>query len=89
MSVNESLSAEERAEARRQFGVSGEDSRVCSFCGGLHTRACPRVERFELFENGKLKSVSFWREDEWDDSFIVWPEMAFDEDDEAGGETNE
>ena len=87
--MSETLSAEDRAEARRQFGIIGEDSRVCSFCGGLHTRACPRVSGFELHESGKLKSVSFWPEGQWDDSYIVWPEMAFEDGDDEEGENDE
>ncbi len=77
-----SLSEEERAQARQLFETGGEDSRVCSFCGGVHTRACPRVASFELHESGKLKSVQFFAEGSWDDSFIIWPEMAFEDDDD-------
>ncbi len=76
-----SLSDEEKAEARRIFASGGEDSRVCSFCGGFHLRACPRVSSFELYETGKLKSAQFWPEDSWNDSYIVWPEDGADEPD--------
>jgi hypothetical protein len=84
-----SLSEEEKAEARRIFAAGGDDSRICSFCGGFHLRACPRVSSFELYENGKLKSVQFWCENQWDSSFIVWPEDAGDDDAEGGDDRDE
>jgi hypothetical protein len=82
---SESLSEDEKAEARQIFAGAGtEDSRICSFCGGFHMRACPRVAEFELYEGnptrpGGLKRVRFWAEGEWNDSFIVWPEDLGDE----------
>lgn len=81
-----SLSEEEKAEARRIFSAAGtENSQICSFCGGFHHRACPRVSSFELYEAkgqtpGGLKQVAFWPEGSWDDSYIVWPEDIGDDD---------
>lgn len=82
------LSDEEKAAARRIFAAAGsEGSQVCSFCGGFHHRACPRVSSFELYEakgqnSGGLKQVVFWPEGSWDDSYIVWPEDIADEEPE-------
>lgn len=71
------LSNEDRAEARELFRAD-DGSRICSFCGGIHTRACPRVSSFELYENGKIKQAAFWPNGQWDDSFIIWPEDVFE-----------
>lgn len=76
------LSKEERAEARELFRQD-DGGRICSFCGGIHTRACPRVQSFELHESGKLKCVVFWPRGEWDESFIIWPEDVFEEGDSS------
>lgn len=76
------LSEEERAEARQLFQAD-DGSRICPFCCGIHTRACPRVSSFELYENGKLKQAVFWPAGQWDDSFIIWPEDVFEEGEEA------
>lgn len=78
------LNEEDRAEARRIFQAD-EANRICSFCGGIHTRACPRVSSFELYENGNLKQATFWPADQWDDAFIIWPEDAYNEGDENDG----
>ena len=83
--MTERLSPEDRADARRIFQAAGEGGRVCSFCGGIHMRACPRVAEFELYQDGKLKRVRFWTDGEWKDSDIIWPEMAFDDDEERSG----
>ena len=81
-----SLSEEEKAAARRIFAAAGsENSQICSFCGGFHHRACPRVSEFELYDStgsnpGHLKRVVFWPEGGWDDSYIIWPEDIGDDD---------
>lgn len=72
------LNDEERKEARELFRAD-DGSRICSFCGGIHTRACPRVSSFELYENGKLKQAAFWPAGAWNDDFIIWPEDVFEE----------
>lgn len=78
--MREPLSEDQKAEARQIFAAAGtETSQICSFCGGFHMRACPRVAEFELYEQqgmnpGGLKRVQFWPEGGWDDSFIIWPE---------------
>ena len=46
--------------------------------GVQHEAACPRVKRLEFHPNTNLVSVEFWRR--YDESGIVWPEDAFDPD---------
>lgn len=83
------LSEEEKSAARRIFGAGGsESSQICSFCGGFHHRACPRVAEFELYDSqggkpGALKRVQFWPEGTWDDSYVIWPEDIADADADA------
>jgi hypothetical protein len=47
----------------------------CQHCMGVHFRACPRVRRLELYENGALKQA--WYYDDWDDSDVIYPEQVF------------
>jgi hypothetical protein len=82
----ERLTPDEQADARQLFQ---QPERVCGYCGGIHMRACPRVREIEFYDSGKLKRMTFWREDEWNDSFIVWPEMAYDGDGEGEAGTEE
>jgi hypothetical protein len=83
----DSLSEEEREAARRVFG---DGSQVCSFCGGFHLRACPRVAEFELYEAhgevaGSIKRVRFWAAGEWDERCVVWPEAMAEGEEESNG----
>jgi hypothetical protein len=77
---------QDRADIRGLFEADG-GGRVCSFCGGIHTRACARVAEFELYESGKLQRVRFWPAGEWDDEHVIWPEMGFEEDEEEDGQS--
>lgn len=43
--------------------------------------ACPRIRKMEFHANGNLTSVEFFQE--WDESGVVFPEDAFDPDDDA------
>lgn len=79
----QALSEEEKAEARRIFAAGGDDSRICSFCGGFHLRACPRVSELEWHDSGganpgHMKRVAFWPEGSWDDSYVIWPDELAD-----------
>lgn len=59
----------------------------CPHCQGVHFRACPRVRQISFHESGRVASVRFWREGEYDDSDVIWPELIFAEDPpEAAGE---
>ena len=81
------LSKEERAEARLLFQAQDGSNRVCSMCGGVHARACARIREYELYENGNLKRIHFWGDQDWDDSHVIWPEQAFaDAEDEEPAE---
>lgn len=72
------MEKEEREALREQYEKEG----ACSHCGGMHLRACPRVQSMTFHPDGKLAGVRFWRE--WDSSETVWPEDLFDEMDEPG-----
>ena len=47
--------------------------------GVQHEAACPRVRKLEFHPNGNLVSVEFSRQ--WDESGVVFPEDAFDDED--------
>lgn len=51
------------------------ETRKCSHCGGVHQRACPRVKRMVFGEGNRLAEVEFWPPGQWDDSYVIWPEM--------------
>lgn len=72
------MTKEEQAEARKQWRTS-----KCTWCGGLHLRACPRVKKFEFGNDGKtVTSVEFWQSMWWPDKDVVWPEeMGWEDDD--------
>jgi hypothetical protein len=73
------LTKEEQAVARQQWR-SGK----CTWCGGLHLRACPRVRKFEFGNDGKtVTSVEFWQANQWRDTDVLWPEDMGWEDDEG------
>jgi hypothetical protein len=51
--------------------------------GVQHEAACPRVKRLEFHPNGNLIAVEF--HGKWDESAVIWPEDAFDDDEEGAG----
>jgi hypothetical protein len=63
------LSAEEAAELWRQFHANR-----CQHCRGAHARACPRVRELSFHPDAKLSRVRFWRDGEWSDDGVLWPE---------------
>lgn len=64
------LSKDERAVARLQWRKSR-----CTWCGGLHLRACPRVKRLMFANDGKtVTEVEYWPGNLWSDKDVVWPE---------------
>jgi hypothetical protein len=63
------LSPEEAAELWRQFR-----GRLCQHCLGAHARACPRVRELSFHPDAKLSRVRFWRDGEWSDDGVLWPE---------------
>ena len=75
-----SLTRQEKLDAQAIF-AAGE---ACPDCGGIHKRACPRVRRQVWVRagpgDGQRLEVEYWRT--FDDSAIVWPEDAYDPQDE-------
>lgn len=76
------LTPQEQEVARQQWRTG-----KCTWCGGLHMRACPRVAAFEFANDGKtVVKVEFWPDGQWPDANVVWPEdMGWSEDDPAPG----
>ena len=78
------LTRAEKADAQAIF-AAGE---ACEDCGGIHKRACPRVKRQVWLRtgpgDGQRTEVEYWRT--WDDTGIIWPEDAFDDDPEDASE---
>lgn len=74
------LTPEEQKAARDQWRTG-----KCTWCGGLHLRACPRVRSFEFANDGKtVTRVEFWPDGQWPDANIIWPEdMGWSEDEPA------
>ena len=80
------LTKQQREEARRVFDDQGQ----CPNCGGLHSRACPRVKRMHLrySETKGLQTreliesdVEFFEHGKWPTEDVIWPEDAFEDDD--------
>jgi hypothetical protein len=63
------LTPEESAELWRVFR-----ERLCRHCLGAHARACPRVRELRFHPDAKLAVVKFWRDGEWSQEGIMWPE---------------
>ena len=79
-----SLTKAEKADAREIFAAGG----ACIDCGGIHQRACPRIKRQVWLRvgagAGERTEVEYWPPG-WDDTGVIWPEEAFDDDAEAAG----
>lgn len=69
---------EERAGYREQFTKKQQ----CIHCGGLHLRACPRVKRLVWRNNEEIAEVEFWADGKWPQTGIIWPEDAYEEDEQ-------
>lgn len=73
------LTNEEAKEARAAWKTNR-----CTWCGGLHLRACPRVSKLEFGNDGKtVTSVEYFADGVWSDASVVWPEDMKWEQDEA------
>ena len=76
-----SLTRQEKLDAQAIFAAGSE----CTDCGGIHRRACPRVRRQVWLRTGagagERTEVEYWAT--YDDSAIVWPEDAYDTDDDG------
>ena len=73
-----SLTKQQKLEAQQAFA----EGKACVDCGGLHPRACPRVKRQVWLRTGagagERTEVEYWGT--YDDSAIVWPEDAYEDD---------
>lgn len=56
-------------------GLREFERRQCRHCGGVHSRACPRVRRLCYTDGGSLTEVEYWPDGKWSDEFVIWPEM--------------
>jgi hypothetical protein len=79
--MEDELTSEEKAYAREQIS----QGKACPHCGGLHLRACRRVRRFVFRKQDEIQEVEFWRDGQWDEDGIIWPEDVY-EGEEADGE---
>lgn len=85
------LSKEQRVEAQQVFDSQGQ----CGSCGGLHSRACPRVKRIHqrFSETKGLQSrelieteIEYFEHGKWPTEDIIFPEDAYeDSDDDSAG----
>lgn len=74
----ERLPAEEQEKVAAYYERHFEENppSVCQHCGGVHTRACPRVKATSYHENGKLAQVEYWQDWPKDDViFVDGPQM--------------
>lgn len=82
------LSKLEKAGAQQVFRGEVPGKGPCEDCGGLHQRACPRIRRQTWIGQGSAAGtrteVEYWRDGQWDDSGVIWPEDAFADDGEPG-----
>jgi hypothetical protein len=75
------LTAEEREQARLVFeGKTPAGQLACLHCGGIHLRACRRVRSITWNADGSVASAEYWKDGQWDESGIVWPDDAYDDD---------
>lgn len=75
------LTQQQKAAAREEMKAQGGP---CPHCGGLHSRACPRVKRVK-WDGGKPVEAVYWRDGRWPTDSILFPEdIAEDDEDEEG-----
>ncbi len=73
------LRADAADERRRRLALLTDEERAaqlalrCSWCGGIHERACPRLRSIRFRPDGTTPTaVEFW--EHWDASDVIWPE---------------
>jgi len=75
-----SLTRQQKLDARQIFA----EGKACEDCGGIHSRACPRIKRQVWLRTGpgagERTEVEYW--DTYPDEGIIWPEDAYDDDTE-------
>lgn len=58
----------------------------CQHCGGLHSRACPRVRRISYQDGGKPAEVEFWPHGAWPAHQVIFLEDVIDAAGEGSGQ---
>ena len=75
------LSRQDKLDAQAIFAAGD----ACGDCGGIHKRACPRVKRQVWLRTGagagERTEVEYWGQYPHDG--IIWPEDAYDPEDNA------
>ncbi len=71
------LTRQEKLDAQAVFAAGD----ACTDCGGIHSRACPRIKRRAFHPNGNVIEVEYWRK--WDQTGVIFPDDAYDPDDGA------
>ena len=75
-----SLTRQQKLDARQIFA----EGKACEDCGGIHSRACPRIKRQTWLRTGpgagERTEVEYWAT--YPDEGIIWPEDAYDDDTE-------
>jgi hypothetical protein len=56
-------------------GLTEFERRQCRHCGGVHSRACPRVKRLRYTDSGAIAEIEYWPDAMWSDTGVIWPEM--------------
>lgn len=78
-----SLTPAQKHDAQQIFA----EGKACPDCGGIHQRACPRIRRQVWIGQGSgagnRVEVEYWRA--YDDTGVIWPEDAFDDEGDADG----
>ncbi len=78
-----SLSRDEKRQARLVFeGKAPNGQSPCLHCGGVHLRACRRVKSVTWHNDGSVISAEYWPDGQWSEDGIVWPEDAYEDDDD-------
>lgn len=72
------LTDEEKGYIREIFEDESHRHRVCTICGGLHLRACPRVKRIERHPDGTILAEEYWPPGTWENENIIFPETAYE-----------
>jgi hypothetical protein len=80
--VADSLTPEQRRQAQAIFEGKGTVA-PCMHCGGVHLRACPRVRKITWHSDGTCLGAEYWPAGQWSDEGIVWPEDAYEIDEES------
>lgn len=81
------LSREEKRQARLVFEGRAPNGQVaCVHCGGVHLRACRRIKSLAWHPDGSLIAAEYWPDGQWSEDGIVWPEEAYEDDEEGDGQ---